>query len=315
MSTSHAEFGERTTGDEVVSAFADRVKGRIFVLTGPSATSIGAATLTSLAKAHPAALVLAGRNPATFSSVVDEIKRIDSKIKVVTVVLDLSSLAGTRKAAAELLGNADIPHIDVLINNAGIMATPFEKTADGIESQFHACHIGHWLFTNLLLPKLRAAREPVVVNVTSSGHRYGTGEFDDVNFEKKPYNAWAAYGQAKCANILFSVSLTERGIKSTAVHPGLVGTGLGKYLNDELLKELMTVWIPNTPNMEALTYRKTLEDGCSTTLVAALDPKVPGAAYLRDCQVGEDVAPQAVDKAKAAKLWELSNALTGEAFA
>ncbi|KZW02492.1 NAD(P)-binding protein [Exidia glandulosa HHB12029] len=315
MSTSHAEFGERTTGDEVVSAFAERVKDRIFVVTGPSATGIGATTLTSLAKAHPAALVLAGRNPATFSSVVDEIKRIDPNIKVVTVVLDLSSLAGTRKAAAELLGNADIPHIDVLINNAGIMATPFAKTADGIESQFHACHIGHWLFTNLLLPKLRAAREPVVVNLTSSGHRFGTGDFDDINFEKKPYNPWAAYGNGKCANVLFSVSLTERGIKSVAVQPGWVGTDLGRHLTDDVFNELLTVWVPNTPNIEAIEYKKTLEEGCSTTLVAALDPKVPAAAYLRDCQVGEDVAPQAVDRVNAAKLWEISNALTGETFA
>lgn len=190
------------------------------VVTGPSAGGIGGATLTALAKGHPQALVLAGRTPSKFQSIVDDIKKTDPNIKVVLLKLDLSSIAAARKAGEELLANPDVPHIDVLLNNAGIMGTPFEKTVDGIESQFATCHIGHFIFTNVLMPKLRAAADPVVVNVTSGGHRFGSGDFSDVNFERKAYDTWVAYGNAKCANVLFTVSLSDRGIKSVAVHPG-----------------------------------------------------------------------------------------------
>ncbi|KZV81040.1 NAD(P)-binding protein [Exidia glandulosa HHB12029] len=313
--TSHPEFTRATTGDEVVAAFPDRVRGRIFVVTGPTPTGIGATTLTSLAKAHPSVLVLAGRTPSKFQPVADSIAAIDSKIKVVLVTLDLSSNASVRAAAKTILEHPDVPHIDTLINNAGLMATPFSLTEDGIESQFAACHVGHFLFTNLLLPKLRAAPEPVVVNVTSSGHRMGTGDFSDVNWEKTPYNSWGAYGHSKCANVLFSVSLAERGIKSVAPHPGWVKTDLGRHLTEDLGNELFTKIVSSIPNFEPLNFEKNLDQGCSTTLVAALDPAVPNATYLRDCQVARDVAAFAVDKANAAKLWELSNKLTGENFA
>ncbi|KZV93236.1 putative short-chain dehydrogenase [Exidia glandulosa HHB12029] len=315
--TSHPEFDRITTGEEVVAAFPDRVKGRIFVVTGPTPTGIGATTLTSLAKGHPAALVLAGRTPAKFQPVADAISAIDPTIAVVLVKLDLSSLASVRAAAKNILEHPHIPHIDGLINNAGLMATPFGLTEDGIETQFAACHVGHFLFTNLLLPKLQAAPEPVVVNVTSSGHRFGTGDFSDVNWEKTPYDAWRAYGHAKSANILFSVSLAERGIKSVAPHPGWVKTDIVQNMTDDLGLQLFNELGASgaIPNFEPLDFQKNLQQGCATTLVAALDCIVPNAAYMRDCQVARDVAPFAVDKSNAARLWELSNQLTGENFA
>ncbi|EJD36253.1 NAD(P)-binding protein [Auricularia subglabra TFB-10046 SS5] len=260
MSATHSNFHQATTGDEVVAAFADRVKGRVFVVTGPSPTGIGASTLTSLAQGHPAALVLAGRTPSKFQSVVDEIKAIDANIKVVSVTLDLASIASTRAAAHAILEHPDIPRVDVLINNAGIMATPFALTADGIESQFHADHVGHFLLTNLLLPKLRAAPAPVIVNLTSSGHRFGWGDFEDYNFERRPYNGWDA-----------------------------------------------------TRDFEAVDFQKNLAQGCSTTLVAALDPAVPNGAYLNDCQVYAP-SPESVDLKKAEALWALSDKLVGESF-
>ncbi|EJD43384.1 NAD(P)-binding protein [Auricularia subglabra TFB-10046 SS5] len=314
MSTTHSNFERATTGNEVVAAFADRVKGRIFVITGPSPTGIGASTLTSLAKGHPATLVLAGRTPSKFQPVVDEVKAIDANIRVVSVTLDLASIASTRAAAQAILNNADIPRVDVLINNAGIMATPFALTADGIESQFHADHIGHFLLTNLLLPKLRAAPEPVVVNLTSSGHRFGTGDFEDYNFETRPYNGWDAYGQAKIANVLFTQSLAQRGFRSLAVHPGWVATDLARDTTQDLFQELFEKRAAVTPNFEPLDFQKNLAQGCSTTLVGALDPAVPNGAYLRDCQVHAS-SPESGDPKKAEALWALSNKLVGESFA
>ncbi|EJD47749.1 NAD(P)-binding protein [Auricularia subglabra TFB-10046 SS5] len=283
------------------------------LVTGPTSTGIGATTLTSLARSGPEALILAGRTPSKFQSVIDEIKRIDSSIKVVVVKLDLASLAATRQAAQDVLSNTDIPRIDVLVNNAGIMCAPFEKTADGIESHFHANHVGHFLFTNLLMPKLRAAPEPVIVNVTSSGHRFGTGDFSDYNFEKRPFTEWDAYGQSKCANVLFTQSLVERGFRSLAVHPGYVGTDLHKFLTDELMNELLRR-ISLDPGYDPLGEKKDLAQGSSTQLVAALDPAVPNGAYLRDCQLYPPLR-EAVDKENARKLWELSCKLVGESFA
>lgn len=194
-------------------------------MTGPSPKGIGASGLIALAKGHPRALVLAGRTPSAFASVAQQISSIDPAIHVVSVALDLSSLASVRAAATELLANADIPHIDVLINNAGVMACPYSLTADGIEMQFGTNHIGHFLFTSLLMPKLLKASEPRVVNLSSSGHRFGRLEqYEDYNWEKTPYNAWSAYGQSKLANVLFTNELARRfgtrGLKAYSVHPG-----------------------------------------------------------------------------------------------
>ncbi|KAH7073417.1 NAD(P)-binding protein [Auriculariales sp. MPI-PUGE-AT-0066] len=305
--TTHTDFHDTTTGDEVVAAFSAQVTGRIFLITGPTTGGIGAATATALAKGKPQAIILAGQ-------VVDEITRLDSNIKVITVVLDLGNLASVRTAAKEILDNSDIPHIDVLINNAGIMAKPFSLTPDGIESQFGVNHVGHFLLTNLLMPKLRASANPTVVNVSSTGYLFGLWDFSDYNWETRPYNIWRGYGQGKLANVLFAVALAERGIRSTSLNPGIIfGTQLGAHIPPEEWGVLQKMRA-ETPGIPTVVNHKTLAQGCSTTLVAALDPGVPVASYLDDCQVAK-VDPRAVDPALAKQLWDLSNKLTGENFA
>ncbi|KZV99685.1 NAD(P)-binding protein [Exidia glandulosa HHB12029] len=309
-------FRAETTGDEVVSAFRDRVKGRIFVVTGPSPKGIGAAGLLALAKAQPKALVLAGRTPSAFASVAQQITSIDASIYVLSVTLDLSSLASVRSAAQQIVQDANIPHIDVLINNAGVMACPLERTVDGLEMQFGTNHIGHFLFTSLLMPKLLKASEPRVVNVTSSGHRFANVPvlLDDPNWEKTPYNIWVGYGQSKLANILFSKELARRfpAVKAYSAHPGSVGTDLGRHLTQEALTDVYQRMAaePYFENAEM----KTLEAGCSTTLVAALTPasEMENGAYFADCQVA--VPKDTATNATATKLWELSENIIEQPF-
>ncbi len=138
-------------------------------------------------------------------------------MRVVVVQCDLASLASVRAAAKEVLADASIPHIDVLINNAGIMACPYALTVDGVESQFATCHLGHFLLTALLWPKAKGGR---VVNVSSAGHRFFKGSFDDYNFEREKYAPFAGYGNGKAANVLFSVALAQRGVASYSLMPG-----------------------------------------------------------------------------------------------
>ncbi|KAH7104401.1 NAD(P)-binding protein [Auriculariales sp. MPI-PUGE-AT-0066] len=311
---SHTEFKDLTNGEEVVAAFPEQVAGRIFIITGPTTGNIGAATATALAKAKPAAIVLAGRTPSKFQQVADEIKRIDATVNVISVVLDLGSFASVRAAAKAILENDDISRVDVVVNNAGIMAQPYSLTSDGIESQFGVCHVGHFLFTNLLMPKLKLSDNPTIVNVSSSGHRFGLWDFSDYNWEKRPYNIWNAYGQGKSANVLFTVSLAERGIRSIALHPGWVlGTELGSHIPEEEFNVLGQM-IAATPAFEYMPNKKNIAQGASTVLVGALDQKLPNGSYLHDCQV-IDADPHAIDPALAKQLWELSNKLTGENFA
>ncbi|KZW02585.1 NAD(P)-binding protein [Exidia glandulosa HHB12029] len=314
-------FGSTTTGDEVVTAFPDSVKNRIFVLTGPSPGGLGAATLLALAKAGPRALVLAGRTPAAFAPVAEQIAAIDANIRVVSVALDLASLASVRAAAAAIIANEDIPHIDVLINNGGLMACPLSRTADGLEMQFGTNHIGHFLFTALIMPKLRKASEPRVVNLSSSGHRIGTIEgFEDYNWETTKYNGFIAYGQSKLANIFFTNELARRfgpqGLKAYSLHPGSVNTDLHRHLTEERQAERLSLLpiFQADPDVEN-TRRKGLEDGCSTTLVAALTPAehVPNGAYFADCQLGKPKATTK-DVQAAQRVWELSERLVGCKF-
>ncbi|KAH7101574.1 NAD(P)-binding protein [Auriculariales sp. MPI-PUGE-AT-0066] len=318
MASNH-KFNATTTSDEVISAFANQVKDRYFLLTGPTAGTIGAAVLLALAKGSPAGLILAGRTLSKFQSVADEIKQLDPSVKVFVVTLDLASLDSVRKAAQDVLDNAEIPRLDVLINNAGIMAQPFSLTMDGIESQFGTNHVGHFLFTNLLMPKLKLAQSgtPSVVNVSSSGHRFFRGDFADPNFKTHSYDIWEAYGQSKAANIIFSKALAARGIRATSLHPGLVrGTQLGSHLsvsNWLTFMGKMTCKVV-TRNWEGLAV-KTTAQAAPTVLVAALDLGVPNGAYLYDCQVFPADKRIVDDGARlAGQLWEVSNELVKERF-
>ncbi|KAH7096967.1 NAD(P)-binding protein [Auriculariales sp. MPI-PUGE-AT-0066] len=307
-----SHFNETTTGDEVVSAFSNEVAGRVFLITGPTTGSIGAFTAVALAKGKPSCIILAGRAPERFQDVVNEIRSLDANINVFSVILDLASFASVRNAANKILQNAEIPRLDVLINNAAIMAQPFHLTSDGIESQFQVNHLGHFLLTNLLLPKLKLSEKPTVINVSSGGHRFAHWDYNDYNWEKRPYNVWQGYGQGKAGNVLLSVSLAQRGIYSLSLNPGRTeGTQLGAHLTMDNINDLMAV-MAITENMEPMILKNTAQ-GAATTLVAALDPNVPNGNYLNECQV-YPAHSRATDPELAQTLWDLSNKLTGEKF-
>ena len=193
-----ATFGHSTTGAQVVEYFKDEAKDkiskitlnhqktakanmRLVLITGPSDGGIGAETAFSLAAASPACIILAGRSLSKVQPVIDRIKSAYPDVETQFIPLDLSSQNAVREAAGRI--NESVRAIDILINNAGIMACPFAKTADGIESQFGTNFIGHFLLTNLIMERLVTRPGARIVNVSSSAHRTSDVQLDDLNFE------------------------------------------------------------------------------------------------------------------------------------
>jgi NAD(P)-dependent dehydrogenase (short-subunit alcohol dehydrogenase family) len=193
--------------------------------------SLGAQTAKFLAVGRPAQLLLLGRTESKITPVINVIKEVSPDTAVHFVQIDLSKFDSIRKAAAEV--NSLVTKIDVLINNAGIMALKdFTPTTEGLESQFGANHIGHFLLTNLLAPKLIAANDSRIVNLSSDGFALSQMQLDNYNFDDgKTYDKWKAYGQSKTANQLFTVSLASKlgskGVLAFSVHPGKIKTNLG----------------------------------------------------------------------------------------
>ncbi|KAK3944772.1 short-chain dehydrogenase [Diplogelasinospora grovesii] len=327
-----SQFGFETEGIDLVHQFSDRVKGCTFAITGPSAGGIGAETAVSLAHGHPACLILIGRALDRIQPTIDAIHSIDSSIDVRFIQADLSSLSGSRNAARTILDDTAIPNIDVLINNAAVMACPYTLTPDNkLELQLAAGHLGHFVLTNHLLPKLLPSpsgppdgtpRSARVINVSSVGNKAGGIRWSDPNFTLHPdeYSEFAAYGQAKTANVLFSIELNRRfaarGLRSWALHPGSISTGLQKHITPDLVRDAtLKVFGTTTPNIK----RKTLQQGCATTIRAALDPQLENeeGVFLNDCQLTTDptyIAPWALDKEDAQRLWGWSEQLVGETF-
>ncbi|KZF26820.1 NAD(P)-binding protein [Xylona heveae TC161] len=314
-------FGHNTTSEEVAALFADQVKGKIVLITGASPGGLGAQTAIALSRSQPKLLIIAGRDISKLLETEKQIKAASADTAVRPLVLDLSSLKQVRKAAAEVNGYPE--SIDVLINNAGIMASPFSLTEDGFESQFGVNHLGHFLFTNLIMPKILAAGPGArIVNISSRGHQFEGIRFDDYNFENgRDYNKWKGYGQSKTANILFSLALAEKlkskGLLAYSVYPGGIATNLARHLTPEDVKALGW-WDENGKAVDNDLFKwKTVSQGASTQIVAAFSPDIvdQNGAYLKDCNVDmEAVAPYAKDTALAMKLWTLSEDLVGEKF-
>ena len=203
----------------------------LVVITGPTVGGLGAQTAVFLAQGKPAEIFLLGRTESKAASVIDEIKTISPTTLARFVQTDLSRFDSIKTAAATI--NDSVKKIDVLINNAGIMAVKsYTLTLEGLESQFGANHIGHFLLTNLLMPKILAAGNGSrIVNLSSNGHYLSEMRFHDYNFDHgKAYDPWLAYGQSKTANILFTTylasKLASKGIQAYAVYPGAIRTNL-----------------------------------------------------------------------------------------
>lgn len=311
---------QHPTTDEVLAGID--LTGKVALVTGASA-GLGVETARALA-AHGATVILAARDAGRLASVAEALRRQTGNPRIDTLVLDLSDLAQIRRAASEALSR--FPVIHLLINNAGVMASPLMRTAEGCEWQFGVNHIGHFLFTCLLVPALRAGAPARVVNLSSAGHKYSPVDFDDPHFERRPYDKWLAYGQAKTANALFSVGLTKRlapfGVTANAVHPGAIVTELGRYLSQEDIRQMSQGATVTGRPYEFITP----EMGAATSVWAAVAPELEGRGglYLEKCRIGEPAEeatradgylPYALDPDAAERLWTLSEAITGERFA
>lgn len=180
MAVQKMPFSSTTTGKEVVKAFASEADGKVIVITGASKGGLGAETALSLAAANPKKIILTGRSEGKIAPVLEQIKQMNPNIETQFITLELGNQQSVRKAAAEI--NASVSKIDILINNAGIMAVEkYTKTEDGVESQFGCNHVGPFLFTNLLADKL--GENSRVINVTSMGYELSGIRFDDWNFQ------------------------------------------------------------------------------------------------------------------------------------
>jgi NAD(P)-dependent dehydrogenase (short-subunit alcohol dehydrogenase family) len=311
-------LGAATTTDEVLRGID--LRGRTAVVTGTSA-GIGVETAAALARAG-ADVVMAARDGAKNQRAIDSIRAQSPSAWLRHIDLDLGDLASVHRAAAQIL--QEHPRIDILINNAGIMACPLARTAEGCELQFGTNHIGHFLFTCLLVPALRQSGAARIVSLSSSGHTAGGVDFDDPHFLRRPYDTWLAYGQAKTANVLFAVGLTPRlrslGITANAVHPGAIHTELGRHLRPADIEAMLAGWA----DAPAIFY-KTSAQGAATSVWAAVAPELAAVSgrYLEDCGIAEvaagpraltGYAPHAMDPDAAERLWQLSEDIVGERF-
>lgn len=175
-------YSAKTTASELTSELASEIKDRVILTTGVSPSTLGSTFVESIAKASPAILILAGRNTSKLEKTTSAITALHPHVDIRLLELDLGSLAAVRKSAATVNSWNEVPHIDVLVNNAGIMATDYRLSPEGFESQLATNHLGHFLFTNLIMDKLLAAKSPRVVAVSSDGHRLHPIRWGDYNF-------------------------------------------------------------------------------------------------------------------------------------
>ncbi|KAF2654541.1 NAD(P)-binding protein [Lophiostoma macrostomum CBS 122681] len=321
------EYTAESTASQIVDDYAHEAKGKTFLVTGVSPGGLGAVFAEKVAKAEPTLLILAGRNSSKVQQTTNSITSSYKSVGVRVLSLDLSSLAKARKAAEEVNGWSDVPNIDVLVNNAGVMATAYGKTDEGFETQFGTNHLAPFLFTNLIMGKLLASSAPRVVNVASDGHRLGPVRFDDYGFQKgENYNRWYSYGQSKTANMLFALSLAEKlggkDLLAFSLHPGVIHTNLGDHLNfDSDFEELhaMDRAFGNPEGWKGFTF-KTLDQGAATHAYAALSPELTehNGAYLLDSRLADPwkdtVKPWGTSSIEAERLWQLSEKLVGQTF-
>ncbi|TGJ80817.1 hypothetical protein E0Z10_g7961 [Xylaria hypoxylon] len=324
MSTAH---DSKTTASELVGEFASEISGKVILVTGGSPKGLGALFVEAVAKAEPSMLILAGRNTTKTSQTADAVKAINANIKTRVLELDLGSLAAVGSAAAVVRSWDDVPRIDVLVNNAGVMVVDYKASPDGYESQLATNHLGPFLFTNLIMPKILASNTPRIVNVSSDGHRLNPIRWDDYNFQKgENYNKWHAYGQSKTANMLFTLSLAKklggRGLLSYSLHPGVISTNLGGHMDwNESFPSLQAVdrGLGNKEGWAEFKW-KTPDQGAATHVYAAFDPNLKdhNGAYLENSHVADPfvdtVKPWATSQFEADRLWKLTEKLIGQEF-
>lgn len=293
--------------------------GRTIIITGAN-SGLGFEAAAALAGAG-ARVVLACRDQAKGRAAEEQIRARHPRAVTALLRLDLSSLADIRRGAEAALSTC--PRIDVLMNNAGVMALPYRQTADGFEMQFGTNHLGHFAFTGLLLDRLRATPGGRVVTVSSGAHRMGRIRFDDPHW-RRGYRKWPAYGQSKLANLLFAYELQRRMAAaggdtiSVAAHPGYAATNLQaagpRMLGSSRLERIM--------ELANSLFSQSAAMGALPQIYAAVAPGVRGGDYIGPDGFGELWGhPRAVTSSRrsrdveaARRLWTLSEQLTGVAY-
>ena len=321
-------FGATSTTDEVLSGVD--LHGKRILVTGVSA-GLGVETARSLA-AHGAKVVGAARDLKKAETATAQVRKdaAPNGGSFDLVELDLGSLKSVRACADALLAKGE--PFDVVIANAGVMATPFSSTTDHFEMQFGTNHLGHFVLVNRIASLIR--RGGRLINLASSGHRFSNVDLEDPNFEKTPYDSFVAYGRSKTANILFAVAFDqrhrERGVRAAAVHPGGIPTELGRHLDPNHIQKML-----DQMNQQLATEGKgpmqwkTIPQGAATSVWAGVVASASeiGGQYCENCHVGkimpddvtisgvsEGVRGYALDPANAAALWKKSEELVGESF-
>ncbi|MEO1478776.1 MAG: oxidoreductase [Bacteroidota bacterium] len=316
----HSGFDRHSTGAEVL---ADHdLSGVIAIVTG-GYSGIGLETTRALA-AKGARVIVPVRSPEKAAASLAEIEGT-----VQTAPLDLADLGSVRSFTASMVDT--LPHLDLLINNAGIMACPEARVGPGWESQFGINHMGHFALTLGLMPLLKQAEQPRVVALSSAAHKMGDIRWDDVHFKVSPYDKWQAYGQAKTANALFANALSRRmqpfGGLAFSVHPGGIFTPLQRHLSQE--EQIALGWLDEDGGPSELAKQgfKSPEQGCSTTLWAATSPLLDGkpGVYCEDGDIATPtdpaspmaryygVDPHVCSDEGAERLWAMSEQMLAEA--
>lgn len=320
-------FGATSTTDEVLDG--TNLRGKRILVTGVSA-GLGVETARALA-AHGAGVVGAARDLKKAEGATVEVRRAAQGHggSFELIELDLASLKSVRASADKLLAKGQF--FDVVIANAGVMATPFGHTADGFETQFGTNHLGHFVFINRIAPLLRPGAR--VINLSSAGHRFSNVDLADPNFERTAYEPWTAYGRSKTANILFSVAFDrrhrDRGVRAAAVHPGGIRTELTRHLDPKQLERRIEEINRQLASEGKASFQwKTVPQGAATSVWAAVVAPADeiGGRYCENCHVSDEatanatmiaegVRAYAVDPQAAEALWKKSEEMVGETFA
>jgi len=312
--STNSAFGAKTTGLEVVEGID--LSGKTAIVTG-GYSGLGLET-TKILAGKGVRVVVPVRSP---DKAAESLSAVEGDVK--TAPMDLSDIASVKAFAQGMVDQLD--RLDLLINNAGIMACPEARVGPGWESQFGVNHMGHFALTGALMPLLKKTDGARVVALSSTAHKITDIRWDDVQFEKG-YEKWKAYGQAKTANALFANALSRRmkdsGGLAFSLHPGGIFTPLQRHLPKEEMVALGWIDEDGEPTEMAKSGFKTPEQGCATTLWAATSAALVGkpGVYCEDCDIAEPtgegkaarwtgVDAHACDDASAEKLWALSEEL------
>jgi NAD(P)-dependent dehydrogenase (short-subunit alcohol dehydrogenase family) len=321
-------FGATSTTEDVLSGV--NLRGKRILVTGVSA-GLGVETARSLV-AHGAHVTGAARDLAKAKAATAQVQNgaTGNSGGFELVELDLANLKSVRDCADKLLASGE--PFDVVISNAGVMATPFGYTADGFETQFGTNHLGHFVLVNRIASLIREGGR--LINLSSLGHRYSNVDVDDPNFARAPYDPWIAYGRSKTANILFAVAFDRRhrdqGVRAAAVHPGVIRTELGRHVDASQIQKLIEQRNQQLVAAGKAPFQwKTVPQGAATSVWAAVVAPAHeiGSRYCEECHISkivpdsvpvdaitEGVREYALDPRNAEALWKKSEELVGESF-